>query len=254
MDIYFLQFIGSPQHGWIDISSKKMSRFDFLYRLTTAKAALFSIKLIPGETTYIFLHQLSNQYGFSEKKLHKAYTKLAPYREGVLVPQTYFLPKGIDEKGLMRYLVTFSLRFHKKVALTYLGKFDLKNWFKKYIVIASIIQKEAANKKEMPLISAVIYNRLKKGIPLQMDGTLNYGRYSHIKVTAKRIRTDKSIYNTYIHKGLPPYPVCVVSLEAIKAAIRPAKVDYLYFVKGKNGRHIFSKSYKNHLKNVKKCK
>ena len=86
---------------------------------------------------------------------------------------------------------------------------------------------------------------------LQMDGTLNYGRYSHDRITAKRIRRDKSSYNTYLYKGLPPQPVCTVSLAAIKAAIFPAKTDYLYFVKTKEGKHTYSRYYSTHRRNIR---
>lgn len=82
-----------------------------------------------------------------------------------------------------------------------------------------------------------------------MDGTLNYGKYAHIKITPKRIREDTSKYNTYKHAGLPPYPVSVVSSDAIKAAIFPKKSSFLYFVrdkKDKEGGHIFTKSLKAH--------
>jgi UPF0755 protein len=85
---------------------------------------------------------------------------------------------------------------------------------------------------------------------LQMDGTLNYGEYSHQKVTAKRIRTDKTAYNTYKRKGLPEDPVCTVSREAIKAALAPKKSDYLYFVRGKNGEHVYSSYFSTHHKNI----
>ncbi len=105
----------------------------------------------------------------------------------------------------------------------------------------------------MPTVSSVIHNRLKKGMKLQMDGTLNYGKYSHIKITSQRIKEDNSSYNTYKNRGLPEHPICAVSLDAIKAAIFPAKTDYLYFVKNeKNGLHSFSKSYKEHVNNINK--
>ena len=105
----------------------------------------------------------------------------------------------------------------------------------------------------MPLVSSVIYNRIKKGMKLQMDGTLNYAQYSHIKVTPKRIREDKSIYNTYLHKGVPEIPVCNVSFEAIRAAIFPAKTSYLYFMKSKKGTHDFSCNYSTHLTNIRRA-
>lgn len=112
------------------------------------------------------------------------------------------------------------------------------------------MQKEAADIGEMPLVSAVIYNRLKAKMPLQMDGSLNYGEFSHSKVTPERIRNDKSVYNTYKNRGIPPYPVGSASLDAILATIRPANVDYLYFVRDRStGKHSFSKTYKEHIKN-----
>jgi len=254
LDSIFVRLIGKPQSGWIDISKTTLSRGDFLYKLTSAKAPIFKISLIPGETTQIFLEIVSERLNLNIEKLKKYYDIYAPYPDGVLIPDTYYIPKGIDEKHFIYYMVSFSLKRHKDLAIKFFGKFDQKRWFEKYITIASIIQKEAANDSEMPLISAVIYNRLKLGMPLQMDGSLNYGKFSHIKITPKRIKEDRSKFNTYKYKGLPPYPVCTVSLNAIKAAIFPAKVEYLYFVKGKNKKHIFSKYYKSHLKNIKAVK
>ncbi|BAF69945.1 endolytic transglycosylase MltG [Nitratiruptor sp. SB155-2] len=255
LDAVVIHFFGYPQKGWIDIQKRHLSRLDFLYRLTKSKAALFPVKVIPGETTIWFFHILADRYGYDENMLQKVYNKVAPYPEGILFADTYYLPKGIDEEHLVHYLVRFGLQKHRNISMKVFGKFDQKQWFEKVVTIASIIQKEAASKEEMPIVASVIYNRLKKKMPLQMDGTLNYGIYSHIKVTHRRIATDTTRFNTYKYIGLPPYPVCIVGLDAIKAAIKPAKTDYLYFVKGKNGKHLFSRSYKKHLKyihNVKK--
>ena len=83
-----------------------------------------------------------------------------------------------------------------------------------------------------------------------MDGTLNYGKYSHIKVTPERIRDDKSSFNTYRNYGLPSSPIGAVSPEAIDAAINPSKTDYLYFVKNSSGVHTFSSDFKAHRKAI----
>lgn len=226
-----------------------MTHGDFLYKLTTAKAAMKEVTLIPGETTYEFSYLLSKEFGLNASTLYDEFKKLAHYQEGSLVPDTYSLPIGIDEKRAALYLLRSSYQRHRSWSEKIFGIYDKKKW-KKYLVIASVIQKEAANKEEMPVIGSVIYNRLKKGMRLQMDGTLNYGKYSHQRVTAQRIRSDKSQYNTYIYRGLPPLPVCNVELSAIKAAIFPAKTDYLYFMKGKNGTHDFSRYYSTHLRNI----
>jgi len=85
-----------------------------------------------------------------------------------------------------------------------------------------------------------------------MDATLNYGPYSHTVVTPKRIREDQSLYNTYKHRGLPPAPLSTVTLEALKAAIKPAKANYLFFMLTPSGEHNFTASYKAHLSNIRK--
>ena len=232
------------------MKNKSHTKADFLYKLTTAKAALHNITLLPGETTEIFLQQLANQLSLDIHELKFQYKKQAPFKEGSFVPETYSIPLGIRESTLIKLLLKVSLLNMKQMSKKIFGTYNEKKWLH-YVTIASIIQKESANIKEMPIVSSVIYNRLKKRMPLQMDGTLNYGKYSHIKITPKRIREDKSTYNTYKHRGLPAYPVCNVSFHAIRAAIFPAKTSYLYFMRSKNGTHDFEKTFSQHNKNVK---
>ncbi|MEA3369799.1 MAG: endolytic transglycosylase MltG [Campylobacterota bacterium] len=252
LDSLLLRLIGSPQSGWINIGEIRSTKADFLYRLTTAKAALQDITLIPGETTYIFLNQLSNNLNLDRKKLQKEYDAQSSIKEGMFVPNTYKLPIGITEKEIIRLLLKLSKSKMKQFSIKVFGNYNETKWFH-YVAIASVIQKESANIEEMPIVSSVIYNRIKKGMKLQMDGTLNYGKYSHIKITPKRIRQDTSIYNTYIHSGIPKLPVCNVSFDAIKAAIFPAKTDYLYFMKSKTGKHDFTRHYSTHLRNIKRA-
>ncbi|NOZ90339.1 MAG: endolytic transglycosylase MltG [Epsilonproteobacteria bacterium] len=253
IDKYLLVAIGQPKSGELNIGKGEINRIDFLHKLTSATEAFNIITLIPGETKEIFLQNISKKYKLNYKELEKSYSKYSSYPEAGIIPDTYHIPKGIKEDKLISFLVKLSEKKYNKLAQKELKKYDKKEWLH-YLIIASIIQKEAANKQEMPKISSVIYNRLKKDMPLQMDGTLNYGKYSHIKVTPKRIKNDKSKFNTYLNKGLPPYPVCSVSIEAIKSAIHPDKSEYLFFMKNKNGVHDFSKTYQEHLKNVNRAK
>ena len=251
LDSIILRFIGMPQSGWVYIGSKSLTRADFLYRLTKAKAAMVDVTLIPGETTYIFLQQLAKKLDLDFKTLQKEYKKQSKFPEGAFVPDTYKLPVGISEKLVVMLLLKNSRKKMQELARKVFGRYDERKWYR-YLIIASIVQKESASIQEMPIVASVIYNRLKKRMKLQMDGTLNYGKYSHTKITAKRLRSDTSSYNTYFHKGLPPHPVCNPGFHALKAAIFPAHTEYLYFVKLKNGKHAFSKSYSQHLKNIKK--
>jgi UPF0755 protein len=250
VDKYLLYLIGKPQFGWINIGETRLSRGDFFYKLSHSKAALKRLTLIPGETTEVFLKNTAKEFNLSYAKLYKIFLQNSPLKEGLLIPESYNMPLGISEKHLIYYLINNSLQVHKENSLKIFGEYNQEKWFK-YLIIASIIQKEAANKKEMPIVSSVIYNRLKKGMKLQMDGALNYGFYSHIRVSAKRIREDKTRYNTYRYKGLPEYPVCNVGKDAIVAAIFPKKTDFLYFVKNSKGVHSFSKTYRKHKRYVK---
>lgn len=249
IDAYILRLIGKPQQGWINIKDEKLSRIVYLYRLTTAKAALQEITLIPGETTYMFLYQIASELHLEYDLLKKAYDEKASMSEGNFVPDTYSIPRKITEERLIAYLLDKSDKKMKQIFAEYNQPFNTKNMLH-IVTKASVIQKEAASIDDMPMVSSVIDNRIKEGMRLQMDGTLNYAEFSHQKVTAKRIRTDTTPYNTYKYKGLPTSPVCNVSKEAIHAAIYPAQTDYLYFVRGKNGEHIYSSYFSTHRKNI----
>lgn len=249
MDAFILRMLGQPQQGWIEIKEPKMTRIEYLYLLTTAKAISRAVTLIPGETTEIFLRQMADELSLDIDKLHEAYDQHARLKEGNFVPETYSIPNEISEEKLIVHLLNESDKKMKKLAKQYHMDAESQKWLQ-IVTKSSVIQKEAASVADMPFVSSVIDNRIKKGMRLQMDGTLNYGEYSHQKVTAARIRNDKTPYNTYKNKGLPLYPVCNVSKEAIDAAINPARTDYLYFVRGKNGEHIYSSYFSTHHKNI----
>lgn len=251
IDKWYMKNIAPPQSGWIYIPSNSPSRLDLLHSLSSTRNKYYKSTLIPGETMPIYLIALGKELNLDPKKLYTQYSDQAIYADGGILADSYHIPSYLKEHAVIKYLLKLSNKEFAKISQEELGEFDPIKW-KKILIIASIIQKEAATIKEMNKVSSVIYNRLAKNMRLQMDGTLNYGSYSHIKVTPERIDNDKTTFNTYKHKGLPVSPVCAVSKEAILAAIHPAKTSYLYFMKNKNGTHDFTKYYKTHLKNIKK--
>jgi len=254
LDTYILAYLlNQPKSGILTIGKGSMSRIKFLQKLSSAKEAIDIVTLIPGETLPIFLEELAKNQNLDLKKLTKAYNQFSSYQEAGIVPDTYHIAKNTSEEILIKNLIEQSEKRYKSLALKYLNSYNKKEWLT-ILTMASVVQKEAANTEEMPIIASVINNRIKIGMALQMDGTLNYGKYSHIKVTPTRIKTDTTGFNTYMNKGLPPYPVCSVSLPAIQAVLHPKETDYLYFMKNKNDVHDFTNSYKSHLKNIKKAK
>ncbi|MDR2099894.1 MAG: endolytic transglycosylase MltG [Campylobacteraceae bacterium] len=251
LDKLLLRFLGYPQSGWIDMKDTLLTKADFLYQLSHAKAATRAVTLVPGETAYMFLKQLSEELNLSFDALWLEYERLSRFEDGWIVPETYNIPLSTDEKWLIRYLINDSAKRNEALSYELTGEYDKEKW-NRILTIASIIQKESADNDEMPIVSSVIHNRLEIRMKLQMDGTLNYGQFSHTKITPKRIKEDISHYNTYAHYGLPANPVCAVSKEAIKAAVNPTQSKYLYFVKGANGKHLFTETYSEHLKNISK--
>jgi UPF0755 protein len=121
------------------------------------------------------------------------------------------------------------------------------------VILASLVEKEVSVDSERPLVASVFLNRLAASMPLQTDPTVIYAallenRYRGT-IYASDLKSD-SAYNTYRHPGLPPGPICSPGLAALRAAISPAKSDYLYFVSDANGHSRFATTLKDHAANV----
>ena len=120
------------------------------------------------------------------------------------------------------------------------------------MILASIVQKEAANEAEMPQIAGVFTNRLRKGMKLQADPTVIYGAdLKDNDLKSKDMKEDHP-FNTYVHAGLPPTPIANPGRAALRAAANPARTDALFFMAlpDRSG-HVFSRDYATHQKAVK---
>lgn len=248
-DILILKLL-KPKEGWVRVSDNTNRLKLFKEILNNKREKTRTMVMYGGDTIEHFSKIIAKQANLDINKLLKIYHKLSPFKEGGIIAKRYKIPYNATEYSVISYMVNKSNNFFKEAAKRYKVDF-LSKEFKDKLIIASIIEKETQDYSEMPLISAVIQNRLKKGIRLQMDATLNHGKQSHTIITPQIIKSDNSKYNTYKFKGLPPEPLGSVSKIALISAFLPKKVDYLYFVKQPNGKHIFSKVYKKHLKSVK---
>ena len=164
--------------------------------------------------------------------------------EGYLFPETYYFFDGEKEHSVIRRLIK---EYKKFWSITNINKANSMNLTQHQIAtLASIIEGEAIYDSERPIISAVYHNRLKKGMRLQADPTVQY----IIKDGPRRLLNKdlriKSPYNTYLYQGLPPGPINSPGFESLKAALNPEKNDYLYFVAKGDGYHTFSKNEKDH--------
>ena len=169
--------------------------------------------------------------------------------EGYLLPNTYYFYKNSKSEEVLRKLANeMDKVFDAKVEARLK---ELKMTKHEILTLASIIEAESNIPSEYKRISAVYHNRLKKWMPLEADPTIQYLKRNgkHNRVLFKDLEID-SPYNTYKNYGLPPTPINNPGIEAIYAALYPEKNDYLFFVADGTGAHKFSKSYKEHLRNV----
>jgi UPF0755 protein len=165
--------------------------------------------------------------------------------EGLTWPDTYYVSKADTEESLLRTLVQ---HFDKEA--TKAGLATSPDPYRT-LIIASLIQTEAKLDEDRPLISAVVENRLRDGMPLQIDATLLYARGTREGPITQADYDRASPYNTYRNTGLPPTPISTVTATSIDAALHPANVPYEFYVLiDKNGKHKFATTYAEHQRNV----
>lgn len=236
---------GKTLESWVTIPEGFTARqmFDLLHsKQLVAGNAFLSLVLSQGyefpEYSFLYGHNL----------------------EGYLFPDTYLIARGTDAQGIVRKMLD---TFQKKVIDS--NKSDIEQVIRsrfglgpdkfdkglyKLLIVASMIEREAKIPKDRPLISAVIWNRLAKGMRLEVDATVSYspGESTNNEHTiyASDLRRDTP-YNTYTRAGLPAGPICSPGVESIKAAMHPANVDYLFYVARPDGSHKFSRTFQEHV-------
>jgi len=172
--------------------------------------------------------------------------------EGYLFPDTYAFPIGTTARQAVREMVyAFERRWRpdwdSSIAELKINRNDL-------VTMASIVEREARLPEERPVIAAVYYNRLKKGMLLQADPTVQYALGHHVGRVLYKDLTIDSPYNTYVHKGLPPGPVASPGVASLIAAANPANVPYLYFVASRDGHHEFRMTLEQHTNAVREVR
>jgi UPF0755 protein len=175
-----------------------------------------------------------------------------PTLEGYLFPDTYAFPLGTTAREAVHEMVYDFERRWKPDWDTKAS--DLKINRNDLVTMASIVEREARLPEERPVIAAVYYNRLKKGMLLQADPTVQYALGHHVGRVLYKDLAVASPYNTYVHKGLPPGPVASPGVASLAAAANPASVPYLYFVASPDGHHEFRMTLQEHTSAIREVR
>jgi UPF0755 protein len=171
--------------------------------------------------------------------------------EGFLFPSTYLVPLGASGAQIEG---VFTGEFLKELPADAAARAKaLGVTVPQAVTVASLVEREAKADADRPAIAGVIYNRLRIGMPLQVDATIEYALPEHkAALSFADLRID-SPYNTYLHGGLPPTPIANPGRPSLEAAFHPSKSEYLYYVYCGNGRHVFGKTLAEHQANVARC-
>jgi UPF0755 protein len=163
--------------------------------------------------------------------------------EGYLFPDTYHFPRGF---GADRAVAAMVARFREATAELWALPRPLGLSPYEVVVLASLVEREARRDSERARIAGVLYNRLRRGMPLQVDATVLYALGRHKDRVLYRDLEVDSPYNTYRRTGLPPGPIANPGLASLRAALRPEAHDYLYYVARPDGTHVFSRTLAEH--------
>ena len=241
--------VGSYQIKGVNINKR------IINSLVHGSPEIKRITLLEGWNIKQVSSHLSKQMGFDYNNLieiinDKNFTQSLDIDgdnlEGYLFPETYHFFDGQKEYSVIKRFVSEYKKFWSNINI---AKADSMNLTQHQIVtLASIIEGEAIYDSERPIISAVYHNRLKRGMKLQADPTVQYIINDGPRRLLNKDLKIKSLYNTYLYRGLPPGPINSPGYESLKAALYPEENDYLYFVAKGDGYHTFSKNEKDHEK------
>jgi len=229
----------------------EMSTSDVLEKIESGSVMRFQVTVPEGLRTHDILALLAEKTNTDLKQWRLAIESLLPDEEweGKLLPETYSYAKPVNPKAVLSQMMDAQRKVLASITTNALEAERLR-------IMASIIEKETGVDAERPLVSAAIHNRIKIGMPLQMDPTVIYGIWRRDGSFSGNIRRKDlaadTPWNSYTRRGLPPTPICNPGEASLRAAANPADVSYLYFVADGTGGHAFATTHEEHQANVQK--
>ena len=234
---------------------KASSNYAIIDQLVNGKQLTKKVTIREGWTISMIAKELDEKLGIKthffedathNKNLLDKWGIQAKSFEGYLFPNTYQFNENELPSDIINVMVQEYKRNLSDEMLVQMNQIKMSE--QEVLTLASIIEGEAIYDKERAIISGVYHNRLKKGMRLQADPTIQYILEDGPRRLLNRDLKIVSPYNTYLNKGLPPGPINNPGIESIKAALFPTESDYLYFVARGDGYHTFSKTEKQHNK------
>ncbi len=269
---------------WTKVTRKESKLWAGYYNISSHFSGQFIVKILTEHTPYSRLVRVTIPEGYSLRQIAETldskklvdsdefvgyvrdqakmemlpqfpWMMMVPTRnlEGVLYPDTYLFPPSASKQLIVKTMLTAFSR--QVIPVWNAASPNATLNFYNTLVMASIVEKEAIVGDEMPVIAGVFFNRLDRNMPLASDPTVIYALGLNWKDTVfyRDLKVD-SPYNTYRNRGLPPTPIASPGIASFKAALQPTRGQYLFFVASPegNGRHIFTRSYQEHLLAQKK--
>ena len=232
---------------------KKTNNFQLIKKLVYGNESLVSVTVLEGWSLTQISQEIEKKIGikhmdFLEVSRHPQLLKklgiVATSIEGYLFPDTYFFSEGVRPESIIETMVfqfkkNFSTDFKNRMREIGFNEIEV-------ITLASIIEGEAIFDIERSKVSSVYHNRLKKGMKLQADPTIQYIIEGPPRRLLNKDLKIESPYNTYLNYGLPPGPINNPGLQSIKAALFPKETNFYYFVAKGDGYHTFTQTEKEH--------
>lgn len=233
--LYLKLISGRILPGTYELSASQ-SGSDIASQLASGKFKVAKITIIEG-----WRASQMEDYLVTDKKLSQlaGFAELAEVSEGYLFPDTYEVKIDVTSEEIIKLMRETFDQKTKKLRIT-----------PETVILASIVERESLGDEDRSQIAGVYANRVRQGIRLEADPTIQYAKGTWAAVTLAEYKSVISPYNTYLNDGWPPGPICSPGLKSLEAAAAPAKHDYLYFFHAK-GQTYFSKSYAEHAAKVR---
>ena len=234
------------QAGYYYLKNKSWN--EFLNSVSNGDVAIFKFKIPSGKNLYEVKKIISESNFKNDCNNFDCLDNRFNFVEGTLKPETYFYKHSSSLASILQKSQTEFFQIASNLWSNKNPQSPIKN-LSDAIILASIVEKEAGNDNEKPIIAGVFLHRMSIGMKLQADPTIIYGLLPNFNgdITKANLRDKNNPYNTYQISGLPPTPISTVSKSSLEAVILGMKNDYLYFVAKGDGTHKFSKTYQEHL-------